>query len=240
MYDKVWVNSSVTILPDNAAADGGYFKVVALTTQTYQPFYKDGKLALERDKNQFSTGKRVRDQKLALRRIILRTRPLSNEYPEYYDRYVSLVPEGDIVEILHEQQTKTIILLNSVSEEYAGKAYAPGKWTLKEVIGHMSDTERVMSYRMLAMARNEGTPLQGMDQDLYVSSAKFDQFSWVQLHTDLKTVRSATLSLISTVDDEAWIRKGTVWNVPVSTRAFAYIIAGHELHHLKVICDKYL
>lgn len=170
----------------------------------------------------------------------MRTRPLSNEYPEYYERYVSLVVERDVQEILHEQQTKTITLLKSVSEESAGRAYAPGKWTLKEVVGHMSDTERVMSYRMLAMARNEGTPLQGMDQDVYVSSAKFNQFSWEQLLTDFKMVRSATLSLFSTIDDEAWIRKGTVWNVPVSTRALIYIIAGHELHHLKVICDKYL
>ena len=169
----------------------------------------------------------------------MHTRPSSDEYPDYYDRYVSLVPDGDIEEILREQQTETIALLNSVSEESAGRAYAPGKWTLKEVIGHMSDTERVMSYRMLAMARNEGTPLQGMDQDLYVASAKFNQFSWARLQTGLETVRSATLSLLSTIDGEAWIRQGTVWNVPVSTRALAYIISGHELHHLQVICDKY-
>jgi hypothetical protein len=172
--------------------------------------------------------------------IILRTRPLSNEYPEYYDRYVSLVPDGDIEEILRRQRSETNALLNSVSEESAVRAYAPGKWTLKEVIGHMSDTERVMSYRMLAMARKESTPLQGMDQDLYVSSANFNQLTWAQLQVDSGMVRSATLSLVSTIDDVAWIRTGTVWDSSVSTRAFAYIIAGHELHHLKIICERYL
>jgi hypothetical protein len=176
----------------------------------------------------------------SLRRIIMRTRPLTSEYPEYYERYVSLVPDGDIEEILYQQQTQTLTFLNSVSEETAGKAYALDKWTLKEVFGHMSDTERVMSYRMLAMARNERTPLQGMDQDLYVFSAKFNQFSWVQLLKDFEMVRLATLTLISTIDEESWNRKGTVWDVPVSTRAFAYIIAGHELHHLAVIRDRYL
>ncbi|MFD1678020.1 DinB family protein [Alicyclobacillus fodiniaquatilis] len=170
----------------------------------------------------------------------MRTRPLSNEYPEYYHRYVSLVPDGDIADILREQQMETSTLLNNVDAASVERAYAPGKWTLKEVVGHMADTERVMSYRMLAMARNEGAPLQGMDQDLYVSSAKFNQFSWADLLASLQTARFATSSLLSTIDDDAWIRQGTVWNVPVSTRAIAYIISGHELHHLKVIHDKYL
>jgi hypothetical protein len=93
---------------------------------------------------------------------------------------------------------------------------------------------------MLAMARKESTPLQGMDQDLYVSSANFNQLTWSQLQVDLGMVRSATLSLVSTINDVAWIRTGTVWDSSVSTRAFAYIIAGHELYHLKIICDRYL
>lgn len=170
----------------------------------------------------------------------MRTRPLANEYPEYYERYVSLVPDGDIEEILRRQRSETNALLNSVSEESSLRAYAPGKWTLKEVIGHMSDTERVMAYRMLAMARKESTPLQGMDQNLYVSAANFNQLTWAQLQADLGIVRSATLSLILTIEEAAWIRTGTVWDSSVSTRAFAYIIAGDELHHLKVIGERYL
>jgi len=174
-----------------------------------------------------------------MRRILVRPRPLSIENPEY-DRYVSLVPEGDIIEILSKQRTKTITLLSSVSEESARKAYAPGKWTLKEVIGHMTDSERVMSYRMLAIARNESEPLPAMDQDQYVSAANFNKLSWEKLLAGLDTVRSNTLNLISTIDDAAWNRNGTVMNKPVSLSTIAYGIAGHELHHMKVIVDKYL
>lgn len=170
----------------------------------------------------------------------MRTRPSSNEYPEFYERYISLVPDGDIEEILLRQGSETKALLNSLSEETAMRSYAPGKWTLKELIGHLSDTERVMAYRMLAMARKEPAQLQGMDQDLYVSSANFNELTWDQLQVDLGIVRSATLSLISTIDEEAWVRTGTVWDNSVSTRTFAYIIAGHELHHMKIIRDRYL
>jgi hypothetical protein len=169
----------------------------------------------------------------------MRSRPNSNEYPEYYERYVRLVPDGEIEEVLRRQQIETFTFLNDISEESARKAYAPGKWTLKEVIGHISDIERVMSYRMFAIARNESKPLQGMDQDLYVSAANFNQFTWAQLLADLGMIRSATLSLLSTIDDIAWIRMGTMLDRPVTPRALAYILAGHELHHLKVISDKY-
>ncbi len=172
--------------------------------------------------------------------IPMRTRPLSNEYSEYNDRYVSLVPDGDIEEMLSKQRTDTLTLLSSLPEESAARAYAPGKWTLKEVVGHMTDTERVMSYRMLCIARGESTALPGFSQDSYVSSANFNRLPWEQLQTDFDKVRSATLSLITTIDELGWVRKGTVWNSPVSARAIAYIIAGHELHHLTVIRDKYL
>jgi len=170
----------------------------------------------------------------------VRTRPLSNEYPEYYGRYVSLVPDGDIADTLRKQRTETMTLLSRISDESAGRSYAPGKWTLKEVLGHLSDTERVMSFRMLAIARSETTPLPGFDQDIYVSSANFNQLTWAQLQADFDTVRSATLSLIATIDDVASIRHGTVWNSSVSARAISYIIAGHELHHLAVVRDKYM
>ena len=169
----------------------------------------------------------------------MRPRPLFIENPEHA-RFVSLVPDGDIEEILSKQRTKTITLLSSVSEESARKSYAPGKWTFKEVIGHMTDLERVMSYRMLAIARNESAPLPAMDQDQYVAAANFNKLSWEQLLAGFDTVRSNTLSLISTIDDAAWVRNGTVMNSPVSIGTIVYGIAGHELHHLKVISDKYL
>jgi DinB superfamily len=174
-----------------------------------------------------------------MRRILLRPRPVCIENLEQ-DRYVSLVQDGEIEETLSKQRTETMSLLSSVSEESAEKAYAPGKWTLKEVIGHMTDSERVMSYRMLAIARNESAPLPAMEQDQYVSMANFNKLSWKQLLAGLDAVRSNTLSLLSTIDDVAWARSGTVMNSPVSVGTIAYGIAGHELHHLKVISDKYL
>ena len=145
----------------------------------------------------------------------MRTRPLSNEYPEYYGRYVSLIPNGDIEEMLSKQRTDTLTYLSTLTEELAARAYAPGKWSLKEVVGHMTDTERVMSYRMLCIARGESTALPGFDQDSYVYSANFNRLSWEQLQTDFDKVRSATLSLIASIDESAWVRKGTVWNGPV-------------------------
>ncbi|TSB45890.1 DinB family protein [Alkalicoccobacillus porphyridii] len=169
----------------------------------------------------------------------MRSRPLSIQNPEI-ERFISLVPDGDIEEILNKQRTKTINLLSSVKEDLASKAYASGKWTLKEVIGHMTDSERVMSYRMLAIARNESEPLPPMDQNQYVSAANFNKLAWEQLLTGLDTVRSNTLSLISTFDDTEWVRTGNVMNSPVSIGTIAYGIAGHELHHRKVISEKYL
>ncbi len=170
----------------------------------------------------------------------MRTKPLSNEYPAYYDSYLNLIPDGDIEVILSHQRRDTLSLLGSLPEESAARAYAEGKWTLKEVVGHMADTERVMSYRMLCIARGETVALPGFDQDSYASIANFQRLSWEQIQSDYQQVRSATLSLLTTIDEPSWVRTGTVWNVPVSTRAIAYIIGGHELHHLSVIRDKYL
>ena len=170
----------------------------------------------------------------------MRTRPLPNEYPEYYNRYVSLVSDGDIEDILRTQQTNTLTLLSSLPEESSERSYARGKWTLKDVVGHMADTERVMSFRLLSIARGESAALPGFDQDNYVACANFNQVRWQHLQTDFDRVRSATLSLVTTIDELAWTRKGTVWNHSVSARAIAYIIAGHELHHLGIIRDRYL
>lgn len=169
----------------------------------------------------------------------MRTRPLADEYPENYGGYVDLVPNRDIETVLAAQHAQTMAFLHAL-EELEGAPYAPGKWSLKEVIGHMTDTERVMSYRLLAVARNDSTPLPGMDQDLYVAGANFNQSTWKQLQAEYDAVRSATRSLFHTIDDAAWLRKGTLSSGPASTRAIAYIIAGHELHHLQVIRDKYL
>ncbi len=170
----------------------------------------------------------------------MRIRPLSDEYPEYYGRYIHLVPDGEIEETLRTQQTEMMHLVRQVAEETAEHSYAAGKWTLKEVIGHLADTERVMSYRMLAIGRGERAPLPVFDQDAYVAAATFNAFPLARLLDDFEAVRVATISLATTLDEAAWIRRGTVGENVVSARALAYIIAGHERHHFTVLRDKYL
>jgi uncharacterized damage-inducible protein DinB len=183
----------------------------------------------------------MKNARLALSRgSVMYTRPQPNDYPSYYETYVKLVPDGDIEETLQRQQQETIAFLNKITEEESEQTYAPGKWTLKEVVGHISDIERVMAYRLFAIARGEKKTLQGMDQDAYVASANFNQYSWSHLLNDFSTVRSATLSLMATIDDQSWTRLGTMLDYPVTPHALVFIIAGHELHHLKIISVNYL
>ncbi|QSO54598.1 DinB family protein [Alicyclobacillus curvatus] len=170
----------------------------------------------------------------------MRTQPVKDEYPEYYEKYIGRLSGGDIYDILQEQRTTTIKLFRSLQDDEAGKSYAPGKWTMKEVVGHMADTERVMAYRMLVIARGDTTPLSSFEQDHYVTAAQYERLPWEQIYTDFDAVRSATLGLIGTIDEVSWLRSSTVGGNKMSARALAYIIAGHELHHVSVIQDKYL
>lgn len=167
-------------------------------------------------------------------------KPLSGEYPTYYEAYISLVPEGSIEEILNQQLEDTIALLSNISELQANHRYAAGKWTLKEVIGHMSDTERVMSYRLLRIARGDQTPLAGYDDQQYVTNALFHARSVADLLEHLIAVRRATAALLRGLPEETWANKGIANNSELSVRALAYIIAGHELHHRAIIKEKYL
>lgn len=170
----------------------------------------------------------------------MRQRPDTGEYAAYFMPYINLVPEGDLLQILKRQSEELSELLQGVSEEQAGYRYAPGKWSLKEVLGHIADTERVMSYRLLRVARGDATPLPGFDENLFVSGAAFDRIPLQALLEDFKRVREATLSLLSTLPEEAWTRRGVINNTETTARALAYILAGHELHHRKVIEERYL
>lgn len=167
-------------------------------------------------------------------------RPSKEEYGTYYDRYISLVPEGDVAELLKSQYIEIEDLLASLPEERGSFRYAPGKWSLKEVVGHMADTERVMAYRLLRIARGDQTPLPGFDQDVFVKGASFDSFSLKDLLEDYSAVRRSTLTLLRGVTEEVSLRAGTVGDNPATARSLAYIIAGHEIHHLKVIRERYL
>jgi uncharacterized damage-inducible protein DinB len=167
-------------------------------------------------------------------------RPESNEYAPYYEKYVSLVPAGSIIETLQSQAADTLALLRGVSEERAASRYEPGKWSVKEVVGHVIDTERIFSYRALRFARNDKTPLPGYEQDDYARAANYDARTLADLADDFERVRAATVSLLRSLDAEAWTRRGLASDNEVSVRALAHIIAGHELHHVNILRERYL
>ena len=166
-------------------------------------------------------------------------RPIKAEYDPYYERYIKLVPEEDILITLDQQLSETQILLRSVSEQHGTFRYGPDKWSVKEVFGHVIDTERIMSYRALRIARNDRTPIPGFEQNDYVKNGAFDQRSVSSLGREFEQVRRSTISFFRNLEPEAWERRGMANNVEVSVRALAFIIAGHELHHKAILKDRY-
>ncbi len=167
-------------------------------------------------------------------------RPAQSEHAPYYSRYIDLVPDGPIVEVLRSQVRETMELLRSIPEAKGNHAYAPGKWTIKEVFGHVIDSERVFSYRALRIGRGDATPLPGFEQDDYVPQGGFASRTLQDLADELEVVRRATLLLFEGFPKDAWARMGTASGNPVSVQALAYIIAGHERHHVKVLRERYL
>jgi uncharacterized damage-inducible protein DinB len=168
------------------------------------------------------------------------TRPASGEYAPYYEKYIALVPEGDIVATLGQQLDTTLELLEGIDESQANKRYAADKWSIKEVVGHLIDSERVFVYRAMRFARNDQTPLPGFEQDDYVRHAKFDDRQLAYLAQEFEYVRRGTIQLLAALSEEAWARRGTANDNEVSVRALAYIMAGHEAHHVQVLKTKYL
>ncbi len=167
-------------------------------------------------------------------------KPDTTEYLPYYGKYVSLVPDGDILTVLGKQMEETAGLLNSITESRANFRYAPDKWSIKELVGHMIDTERIFAYRALRFARNDKTPLPGYEQDDYVSNASFDSCTLTDLASELESVRQSTLFLFKHLDESAWMRRGLANDSEASVRALAHIIAGHELHHREILQSRYL
>jgi DinB superfamily len=167
-------------------------------------------------------------------------RPSSDEYAPYYEKYIALVPEGDIVTTLTKQLDTTLTLLREIDETQAGKRYAPDKWSIKELLGHVIDTERIFGYRALRFARNDQTPLAGFEQDDYVRSANFDARRFADLTKEFELVRRNTIELFNSLNDEGWSKRGTANNVEVSVRALAYITAGHAAHHVQILKTRYL
>ena len=166
-------------------------------------------------------------------------RPAKSEYDPSYDRYISLVPDQDVLVALDQQLAETLILLRGLSEQHGAFRYEPSKWSVKEVLGHMIDTERIMAYRALRIARNDRTPLSGFEQDDYVKNGGFDLRSVGNLGREFEQVRRATISLFRNLEPDAWERSGVANNVEITVRALAYVIAGHELHHKAILKDRY-
>src|SRR5208282_194298 len=167
-------------------------------------------------------------------------RPQPGEYAPYYDRYISLVHGSDILTALEDQRRQTLLLLSGRTEADGDLRYAPDKWSLKEVLGHLNDTERIMSYRALRIARGDQTPIEGYEQDDYVRNAAFARHPLADLIEDYIAVRRATISLFRNLDEPAWSRRGVANKNEITVRALAYVIAGHELHHRRILEEKYL
>jgi hypothetical protein len=167
-------------------------------------------------------------------------RPEKSEYPSDCEGYVSRVPDGDVVAVLGKQLDETLALIRSIPEARGDYRYAEGKWSIKELFGHGIDGERVLAYRALRFARGDTTPLSGFEQDDFVRGADFNKRSLEDLASEYEYVRRASISLFASLEDSAWDRRGTANNNEVSVRGLAFIIAGHERHHLEVLRTRYL
>lgn len=172
--------------------------------------------------------------------LLRSTRPADDEYASYYNTYISLVPEGDIVATLINQKADTLLLLGQLSDEQAMFSYAPGKWNIKEVLGHVIDTERVFGFRALWFAHASKEALPSMDQDEFLRHGTHGSRPWRDLVAEYDHLRVSTLDLLGRFDEAAWQRRGVASSNEVSVRALAWMIAGHELHHRRILRERYL
>ncbi len=160
-------------------------------------------------------------------------RPPTDEYLPYYGRYIALVPDGDLAAMLARQGEETAALLASFSPAQAQRRPAPGEWNVIEIVGHLADTERVLAYRALRIARADPQPMEGVDDFApYVPAADFARRPLGEVASEFAAVRQASLTLFRSLSPVAWERVGTADGHPISVRALGYLVAGHELHHL--------
>jgi hypothetical protein len=166
-------------------------------------------------------------------------RPDATEYAPFYTGYVALVPEADVVSALRDSGREITAALAAIPESRGGFRYADGKWTIRELVGHVIDAERIFTYRALRLARGDSTPLPSFEENDYVRSAGSDVRTMADLVAEQRAVRESTVHMVASFPDEAWTRTGTVSGRPVSVRALAYITAGHARHHLAILRDRY-
>ena len=166
--------------------------------------------------------------------------PGADEYSTYYGRYVARVPAGvDILDVLARQRDELLERFRAVPEAKGGYRYEPGKWSVRQVVVHLSDTERIMAYRALRFARGDSTPLPGFDQNAYAPESGADAIPLAQTVAEFADVRLGTLALFRHLPAGAWTRRGTASDAGFSVRALAWVIAGHQLHHFGVLNERY-
>jgi hypothetical protein len=168
------------------------------------------------------------------------SRPQEDEYPQYHNIYINLVKEGDIIKILEEQSQEIQKFLISLPEDIGDHSYAFGKWTIKEVLGHLIDSERILAYRALRFARRDKQNLPGYDSDEYVKNANFFKRTLLDLREEMLLLRAANLKQFICFDENALAQTGIANDCKFSVNAILYILAGHEHHHIKFIKDNYL
>lgn len=168
-----------------------------------------------------------------------RGRPTEGEFNPYYGKYIGLVPEGDILAVLRANGETLRAAIDAIPEARGSHAYAEGKWTVKTVLSHLCDAERIFSYRALRIGRGDATPLASFDENAYAATCNSDARTVAEVGAELRAVRAATVLLLESLPDDAWTRRGVASDSPVSVRALAYIIAGHTLHHLAILHERY-
>jgi hypothetical protein len=167
-------------------------------------------------------------------------RPAETDYAPFFAGYVSLVTEDDVLSLIEQQSSETQRLISSLDEQRAMHRYAEGKWSVKEVIGHVTDAERVFGYRAMCIARGDTSSLPGFDENAYMKNANFDAWRLGDLAESYALVRRSNIVMFRNLADEAWDRRGVANNNPITVRALAFVLAGHERHHWKVLRERYL
>lgn len=172
--------------------------------------------------------------------MAISTRPAPSEYSPSHGKYVEQVADGDVLQTLEAQLDETLGLIRGIPEERGGFRYGPGKWSIREVLGHVIDAERIFAYRALRVARGDRTPLPGFDENEFVANARFDERTLASLAEELQVVRAATLALLRHLSQDELARVGTASESPVTARGLAWVIAGHERHHVSIVRERYL
>jgi len=166
-------------------------------------------------------------------------RPEAGEFAEYYGKYIAKVPGSDLTGILESERLQMTRLFAGRGERDGNFRCAPGKWTIKEILGHVTDAERIFAYRALRIGRGDETPLSSFEQDDYVKNGGFAERKLADLVAEFDAVRVASISLFRSFDDAAWGRRGTASQKPVTVRALGFITAGHQIHHRMILEESY-